>query len=796
MKNVFYLLVLYLYAYTAAAQTPTTASLSGHIRDTGGPLAGVNISSPSLRSGSVTDESGHFQLSIPANQPIVVEISFLGYRNQQHTFTLQAGEEKHWDVVMENDVLGLDAVVVSATRSSLPIYQAPVIVSRINSRLFERSQSLSLAEGLNFSPGLRLENNCQNCGFTQVRMNGLDGPYSQILIDGRAIFSALAGVYGLEMIPANMIERVEVVRGGGSVLYGGNAIAGTINIITKDPVANSLSVASNLAVLRGGQPDQSLQLNGSIVSPSLDKGISFFAFRRNRQPWDANEDGFSELTQLRNSTLGMTAFLKPDERSRLSVNLFLIDEFRRGGSDFELPPHQAAVAEQLQHHIVSGGINYERYSRDQKRKLAVYTALQATLRDSYYGAGGRVLAEGDSLTVTDLLALRAYGQSEDLSSVTGLQYAAELGQAWSLIGGTELQYNQVDDRMPGYARSIRQRVGVWGNYLQLQWAPDEKWSLLLGSRMDRVQLEGDYDFSGFSLRNDRILPVFVPRFTAKYSPSRYLSFRTSYAEGYRAPQAFDEDLHIETVGGAARFVLLSPELQAERSRSFNASVDYTYRREAVEWKLVVDGFYNRLQNPFVTVNPRELPNGVAIISKQNGGGAVVQGLNLEFNAAYGRQWQLQTGFTLQSARYDEPLELWSPETPDASNADSITSTQQLLRNPNAYGFFTASWQPVAAFDASLTGVYTGPMQLAHVIDPTNEYTVVKTSEAFMELGFRLAWRFDLRDDYQLQLTAGVHNLFDSYQQDLDRGAERDAGYVYGPARPRSIFFGVKITLGE
>ena len=324
MKNVFYLFALLLCTFTTAAQTGATASLSGHIRDTGGPLAGVNISSPSRRSGSVTDENGHFRLSVAAGKPVVLEISFLGYRSQQHTFILQAGEEKHWDVVMENDVLGLDAVVVSATRSSLPIYQAPVIVSRISSRLFERSQSVSLAEGLNFSPGLRLENNCQNCGFTQVRMNGLDGPYSQILIDGRAIFSALAGVYGLEMIPANMIERVEVVRGGGSVLYGGNAIAGTINIITKDPVANSLSVASNLAVLRGGQPDQSLQLNGSIVAESLDKGISFFAFRRNRQPWDANDDGFSELTEIRNSTLGMTAFLKPDERSRLSVNLFLI----------------------------------------------------------------------------------------------------------------------------------------------------------------------------------------------------------------------------------------------------------------------------------------------------------------------------------------------------------------------------------------------------------------------------------------------------------------------------------------
>ncbi len=92
---------------------------------------------------------------------------------------------------------------------------------------------LRFADGLNFQPGVRVENNCQNCGFQQVRINGLEGPYTQILVDSRPIFSAQTGVYGLEQIPANMIERVEIMRGGGSALFGSSAIAGTINIITK-----------------------------------------------------------------------------------------------------------------------------------------------------------------------------------------------------------------------------------------------------------------------------------------------------------------------------------------------------------------------------------------------------------------------------------------------------------------------------------------------------------------------------------------------------------------------------------
>ena len=125
--------------------------------------------------------------------------------------------------------------VVVATRNETTRRMAPTLVNVVSMKTFENTNSTCLAQGLNFQPGVRVENNCQNCGFQQVRINGLDGPYTQILIDSRPIFSALSGVYGLEQIPANMIDRVEVMRGGGSALFGSSAIAGTINIITKEP---------------------------------------------------------------------------------------------------------------------------------------------------------------------------------------------------------------------------------------------------------------------------------------------------------------------------------------------------------------------------------------------------------------------------------------------------------------------------------------------------------------------------------------------------------------------------------
>ena len=148
---------------------------------------------------------------------------------------LKKGRTLEINFEVEEEALSLDGVVVSANRNETTRRMAPSLVNVLDSKMFETTHATSLADGLNFQPGVRVENNCQNCGFQQVRINGLEGPYTQILVDSRPIFSALTGVYGLEQIPANMIERVEIMRGGGSALFGSSAIAGTINIITKEP---------------------------------------------------------------------------------------------------------------------------------------------------------------------------------------------------------------------------------------------------------------------------------------------------------------------------------------------------------------------------------------------------------------------------------------------------------------------------------------------------------------------------------------------------------------------------------
>jgi outer membrane receptor for ferrienterochelin and colicins len=154
-------------------------------------------------------------------------------------------------------------------------------------------------------------------------MNGLEGPYTQILLNSRPVFSGLAGVYGLELIPTNMVERMEVVRGGGSALFGGNAIAGTVNIITREPSRNSFNVESRIGTINVGgrkgsntRTDAQLNVNASVISDNRKTGGYIYTMLRNRGAYDANGDGFSEMVEMENTTFGFNAFHKPGSKSR------------------------------------------------------------------------------------------------------------------------------------------------------------------------------------------------------------------------------------------------------------------------------------------------------------------------------------------------------------------------------------------------------------------------------------------------------------------------------------------------
>lgn len=218
----------------------TDANIYGHVisASTGEHIPYVNIAVKGSTIGCASDASGHYFLkNLPVGRNTIVVMS-LGYKTIEQV--VDAVENKNIEInfTLEEDSMMVDEVVVSATRNETNRRQTATVVNVASQKLFDAVASSNLSESMNFQSGLRVENNCGNCGTMQLRINGLEGHYSQILLDSRPIFSSLASVYGMDQLPVAMIERVEVIRGGGSALFGSNAIGGVVNIITRDPLRN------------------------------------------------------------------------------------------------------------------------------------------------------------------------------------------------------------------------------------------------------------------------------------------------------------------------------------------------------------------------------------------------------------------------------------------------------------------------------------------------------------------------------------------------------------------------------
>ena len=650
--------------------------------------------------------------------------------------------------------VNLDDVVVSANKSAIKRKDAPVVVNVISAKLLEQVNAPDLAKTLSYQSGLRVENNCQNCGFPQVRINGLEGSYSQILINSRPVVSSLAGVYGLEQIPAAMVDRIEVVRGGGSALFGANAVGGTINIITKDPKSNSFEFNNTLSSIGGKAWEDNMGANASIVAHDNSYGLALYQTYRNRQQYDHDGDGFSELGKLSTHTFGLHSFYRPTQFTRIGLEYHTTNEFRRGGNKFDLEPHLSDITEQTRHIINSGGLTYDIAWKEWAHKVSLFSSLQHIDRNSYYGAQ----QDPD-----------AYGKTKDLTYVGGATYTGRFSRLLfapaTLTGGLEYQYNTLHDIMTGYNRDLKQDVKIASAYGQGEWTVN-RITLLAGLRIDSHNLIDN--------------PIISPRLNMMWKTSDNLQARLTWSTGFRAPQAYDEDLHVTAVGGEGVLIKLADGLKPEKSNSISGSVDWTFRHGHFLFNILGEAFYTSLTDVFYLQNIGVDPDGNTVQERRNGNGANVYGVNFDARAAHGQNLSLQAGLTLQRSRYKE-LTTWS-ENPE------VAPVKNMPRTPDIYGYFTMNLKPAKRLDLSMSGIYTGRMYVPH-FGETDE--MVHTPD-FIELSAKASYTFSLGHHLNLQLNCGIQNLLNAFQKDLDRGEFRDSGYFYGPTQPRTLFVGVKV----
>ena len=737
------------------------AHIAGHVLDahTKEHLSFVNVQVEGTALGCLTDESGHFYLKNLPEGELTIVFSMMGYETEKRTVTLRRDTLIEMNVTIAETSFMIDNVVVTANKYETKQREVATIVNVIPPLIIESTTSNSMADVLNFQTGLRVEETCSNCGVPQIRINGLEGQYTQILMDSRPIFSSLASVYGLEQLPAGMVDRIEVIRGGGSALYGANAIAGVVNIITKEPSRNSLNISNSSAFTQKGTYDINTNMNASVVSENQKAGLFLFGVQRNRQQYDRDNDGYSDIPHLNSTTVGFRSYFKTSDYSKITAEYHHTTEFRRGGYGIDsLQPHESPLTEQLKHNIDAATAKWDMYTADNKHFVSVYTSFQHIARDSYFGTNYNP---------------NAYGKSTDIVSVTGAQYRFSYPcgiMNADLSAGAEYSYNQLRDQILGYDRNTLQRVHLGGGYVQNEWK-NKQWSILVGGRLEQHSLLDK--------------PVFSPRANIRYTPIEPIILRLSYASGYRAPQIYEEDLHVGAVGGEVSLISLDENLKPEYSHSISGSIDMYKRFGKWDLNLTLEGFFTQLNDVFTLVENGHDAHGNLLLTRTNASGARVAGMNIEAKVGFGHLLTFQAGYTYNHSRYIEPLQ-WS-ENPN------IAPQRRMFRTPDHYGYFLCNIEPVQHFHIVTNGKVTGNMLVQHFAGYVPEDEEV-TTPTFFEWDIKLCYDIPLYKHYTLEINAGVKNILDQFQSDLDKGMDRDAGFIYGPATPRTFFAGINLKI--
>lgn len=743
-----------------------TPSFQGIVLDpTGAPVTHAVVTFEGQDIKATTADDGSFEVVLPAGS-YKVKVMAKNLATLEEPVDLdESAMFAGFELLME---FPMEDVVVTGTKTEKLVEKTPVKVQVVGREKIERKKAANLADTLDGTSGVRVESDCQNCGFTQVRLNGLEGRYTQILIDGNPVFSSLAGVYGLEQIPQEMIERVEIVKGGGSALYGGSAVGGVVNVITARPRNNFANLTLRSALMGMENGEYRLSANAGVVNDKRNIATHVFGGGYAKNPWDANGDGYSEIGKVRQVMAGTETFIDAPHDGELQLKFHVLQEKRRGGNRFSAPEHDADIAESITTRRYGGELRFSQLVNSHLNYDLGY-GFAYTERDSYYGGGGNIALNENSPAEdlnTKLTALGAYGFTKNpvhvADATTNFAFSG-LGDHIITVSG-QFMSDGLNDNIPGYNRKINETFYNIGGVLQYDWMFAKWGEIVLGARLDK-----------HSELSDGILS---PRAALMFTPTKWLKTRTSLSTGFRAPQIFDEDLHITMVGGEGAVIRNVDGLEKERSFSIAQQVEMDFDFESGwELKTGANGFYTKITDAFeVYEDDDPTTAGQLEMFRHNRGKTTVAGAEVELEVSYQKTWGIGTGWTFEKAKNNTP--------------DEDFGQKDLFRTPNVYGYFDTWLNVLNGLAFSTTVEITGNMKVPHYAGYIAEDRLDETPW-FADWSANISYKIDLKDDRYLSPFIGIKNILDNRQDDYDKGANRDAGYVYGPRMPRTLFAGIK-----
>ncbi len=730
-----------------------TGSVAGRVIGPEGGMPYVSVVVKGTRIGAFTDGQGRFSvLQVPVGDHLLA-ITAVGHRSAERRIQVKAGEVfLLGDVALERTSAELDEVVVTGTMKEVSRAESPVPVEVITPTLFRKDPSPVLFDAVSMVNGVRSQLNCSVCSTGDIHINGMEGPYTMILIDGMPIVSSLSTVYGLSGIPLSMIERLEVMKGPGSALYGSEAMGGIINVITKDPVLAPLVAADVMGSSWGElNADVGVRIGKKKVNDLL--GVNLFHYG---SPRDENHDGFTDVTlQERVSVFNKVALRRP-ERKVASLAVRYVYEDRWGGQ-MEWTPAFAG-GDSLYGETIRTG-RWEaigQYQLPLPGTIIVQVSAIGHQQRSFYGT-----------TRYDADQYVYFGQ---------LHWSKRLGARHDLLAGLAYRYTRYDDNTPAtssfnaegeFLHNTPEQRPLPGLFVQDEWSITELHKLLLGYRLDNDKDHG---------------LVHSPRLAYKWAPNGRWALRANFGTGFRVVNLFTEE-HAALTG--ARTVVIANALRPERSLNGALNLVRKWPGERRSFGVDATFFYTHFTNQIV---PDYSADPDLIVYDNLDGSAVSRGVSLNAEARIGRPLRLLAGATFMDVFKQQH-----------------GTREDLYFAPRWSGTFTASYTFSKPWTVDLTGRIYGPMRAPTLPDDYRpEYTPTHAL-----LNVQVKHRFNDR----WEVYGGVKNLldfvpkdpimrpFDPFDHHADdpvanpNGYTFDPSYIYAPLQGVRGFAGVRFTIG-
>ena len=719
------------------------------------PLSFASIYLKEIKKGAQTDENGKYEITNVEAGSYTIIASYMGYQTERRTIIITADNKSQINFNLKEDANNLEEVVVSGTMKAVSRMETPVPVEVYTPAFLKKNPTSNIFEALQNVNGVRPQLNCSICNTGDIHINGLDGPYTMVTIDGMPIVSSLSTVYGLSGIPNSLIERVEVVKGPASSLYGSEAVGGLINIITKKPL-NAPLFSADIFSTSWLETNVDLGFKSAIGKKATTLvGINYYNFN---EKIDNNNDNFTDVTlQERISLFNKWSFDRKDNKEFTLAGRFFYED--RWGGEMQWNKSYRGGSE-----VYGESIYTRRFELLGKYQLP-------TLEDMFL-----------SFSVTDHDQNSVYGNTLYMAQqkIAYAQYTWDKQiENHNLLLGSAFRHQYYDDNTT--ATNDAERTNIYSIFLQDEIKMSEKHTILLGARYDYNNNHGS---------------IFTPRIAYKWKISDHDVFRINAGTGFRIVNLFTEE-HAALTG--ARDVIITEDLKP--GKSYNINLNYLKKIKFEDGSflgLEASTWYTYFTNqilPDYDTNPNQI-----IYSNLNGYAETI-GLsgNIDYISSFGLK--AIVGFTMLQPK----------------NVQNGVSSLPVLTEKYSVNWALTYDIPKWFLSIDYTGNLYGPMRLPLLgdLDPRKEYSPVWSLQN-IQFTYKKFRNFELYGGVKnlLNWTPAKGNPFliaganDPFDQNVDFDASGnviatptnpyaltfDPNYVYAPNQGIRGFLGIRYTI--